>query len=97
MKRTITSLKKANSAVLRELALSYPKGVEDEDLISFPTVDGKNIRAIEIEMDDTIYLIKLDSEDFFKNYFAKEEAEDEEDEDDESDSDEEIEEIEHED
>ena len=80
MKRSITSLKKANSAVLRELALQYPKGVEDEDLISFPTTDGQNLRAIELEVGDTIYLIKLDSEDFYRNYIAKnEEDEDEED------------------
>ena len=82
MKRSITSLKKANSAVLRELALQYPKGVDDEDLVSFPTTGGQNLRAIELEVGDTIYLIKLDSEDFFRNYIAKEEEEDEEEDDD---------------
>lgn len=81
MKRSITSLKKANSAVLRELALQYPKGVDDEDLVSFPTTGGQNLRAIELEVGDTIYLIKLDSEDFFRNYIAKEDDEEEEDDD----------------
>lgn len=62
MKRAITSLKNANQEVLREIGLLYPKGVDDEHLVSFPTVSGKNIRALEIELNDTIYLVKLEAD-----------------------------------
>ena len=94
MKRAITSLKKASNELLREIAALYPKGVDDEDLVSYPTTNGINIRAIEIELGDTIYLVKLDDESFYRKFIAKDD--DDEEEDDSEDavvSDDEIEEI----
>lgn len=85
MKRVITSLKNANSEVLKEIGLVYPKGVEEEDLTSFPTVNGQNIRALEIVVNDTIFLVKLDDEQFFKKYVAKDDDEDEDEDEDTSD------------
>lgn len=92
MKRAITSLKKASNELLKEIAALYPKGVDDEDLVSFPTTNGSNIRAIEIEMEDTIYLVKLDDESFYRKFIAKDEDEDTEDEDD-TDEDDDIEDL----
>lgn len=87
MKRAITSLKKASNELLREIAAIYPKGVDDEDLVSYPTTNGSNIRAIEIEMGDTIYLVKLDDESFYRKFIAKDDDDDEEDDEDTTDDD----------
>lgn len=94
MKRSITSLKKASNELLKEIAALYPKGVDDDDLVSFPTTSGSNIRAIEIELGDTIYLVKLDDESFYRKFIAKDEDDDEEEDEDSEDlGDDEIEEM----
>lgn len=93
MKRAITSLKKASNELLREIAALYPKGVDDDDLVSFPTTTGSNIRAIEIELDDTIYLVKLDDESFYRKFIAKDDEDDEDDESESIDTDDEIDEL----
>ena len=87
MKRSITSLKKASNELLKEIAALYPKGVDDDDLVSFPTTNGSNIRAIEIELGDTIYLVKLDDESFYRKFIAKDDDEEDEDEDNENEDD----------
>ena len=87
-KRIITSFKNANKDVLREISLTYPKGVEDSDLINFPTVDGKRIRALEVEVGDFLYLVKMEDESYYRKYLAKDDDDDEDENDDNSDSDE---------
>ena len=91
MKRVITSFRRANKDVLRAISLEYPKGVDDTDFTSFPTPTGKNIRALEIKYEDCLYLVKLESQEYYKQFIAKEKTEDDDVEDEKSEeSDEDI-------
>ena len=81
MNRIITSIKNAKPEVLKEIAIQYPKGVDEDDLVSLPTVNGTNIRVLEVEIGDNLYLIKLESESQIKMFQSKETEEDDEDED----------------
>jgi len=93
MNRVITSFKKANKDLLKYIMEEYPDGVDEETLVSFPKAGGGSIRALEIEMGDTIYLVKMEDEEYYQKYMAK----DDDDEDDETatvDVEEDIEEVE---
>jgi len=93
MNRVITSFKKANRNLLKYIMEEYPDGVDEETLVSFPKAGGGSIRALEIEMGDTIYLVKMEDEEYYQKYMAK----DDDDEDDETatvDVEEDIEEVE---
>jgi DNA-directed RNA polymerase subunit delta len=93
MNRVITSFKKANRDLLKYIIEEYPDGVDEETLVSFPKAGGGRIRALEIEMGDTIYLVKMEDEEYYQKYMAK----DDDDEDDETatvDVEEDIEEVE---
>ena len=93
MNRVITSFKKANRDLLKYIMEEYPDGVDEETLVSFPKAGGGSIRALEIEMGDTIYLVKMEDEEYYQKYMAK----DDDDEDDETatvDVEEDIEEVE---
>jgi len=93
MNRVITSFKKANRDLLKYIMEEYPDGVDEETLDSFPKAGGGSIRALEIEMGDTIYLVKMEDEEYYQKYMAK----DDDDEDDETatvDVEEDIEEVE---
>lgn len=93
MNRVITSFKKANKDLLKYIMEEFPDGVEEETLVSFPKAGGGSIRALEIEMGDTIYLVKMEDEEYYQKYMAK----DDDDEDDETatvDVEEDIEEVE---
>ena len=93
MNRVITSFKKANRDLLKYIIEEYPDGVDEETLVSFPKAGGGSIRALEIEMGDTIYLVKMEDEEYYQKYMAK----DDDDEDDETatvDVEEDIEEVE---
>ena len=93
MNRVITSFRKANRDLLKYIMEEYPDGVDEETLVSFPKAGGGSIRALEIEMGDTIYLVKMEDEEYYQKYMAK----DDDDEDDETatvDVEEDIEEVE---
>jgi len=93
MNRVITSFKKANRDLLKYIMEEYPDGVDEETLVIFPKAWGGSIRALEIEMGDTIYLVKMEDEEYYQKYMAK----DDDDEDDETatvDVEEDIEEVE---
>ncbi len=70
MKRVITSFKNANKDLLRAISEEYPKGVDDEALINFPKAGGGSIRALEIIMDDCMYLVKMENQEYFEKYLA---------------------------
>jgi len=101
MKRIITSFKNANKDLLKAISEEFPKGVDDEALINYPKAGGGSIRALELILDDCVYLIKMENEEYYQKYLAKDdEDEDEEDADldiDEEDVDEVLEEDEDED
>lgn len=73
MNRVITSFKKANKDLLKYIMEEFPDGVEEETLVSFPKAGGGSIRALEIEMGDTIYLVKMEDEEYYQKFMAKEE------------------------
>tara|TARA_B110000503_G_scaffold63767_1_gene100591 strand:+ start:6268 stop:6624 length:357 start_codon:yes stop_codon:yes gene_type:complete len=78
MNRVITSFKKANKDLLKYIMEEFPDGVEEETLVSFPKAGGGSIRALEIKMGDTIYLVKMEDEDYYQKYMAKDDDDDEE-------------------
>lgn len=82
MKRVITSFQKANKDLLNFILEEFPDGVEDDILINFPKVGGGSVRALEIVMDDTTYLVKMENEEYFQRYLASDDDEDDEENDD---------------
>ena len=94
MNRVITSFKKANRDLLKYIMEEYPDGVDEETLVSFPKAGGGSIRALEIEMGDTIYLVKMEDEEYYQKYMAKDDDDDEDDETATVDVEEDIEEVE---
>ena len=94
MNRVITSFKKANMDLLKYIMEEYPDGVDEETLVSFPKAGGGSIRALEIEMGDTIYLVKMEDEEYYQKYMAKDDDDDEDDETATVDVEEDIEEVE---
>ncbi len=85
MKRIITSFKNANKDVLNAISKEYPKGVEDDELINFPKAGGGTIRALEIQIDDALYLVKMEDEDYYRRFLAKDDDDDDDVVDDETD------------
>lgn len=59
MKRTIIDYKKLTPELLNKLVEKFPYGYNDEDIIRFKNAQGEIIEAIEIETDDTDYLVKV--------------------------------------
>ena len=80
MKRIITSFKNANKDLLKAISEEFPTGVDDEALINYPKAGGGSIRALELILDDCVYWIKMENEEYYQKYLAKDdEDEDEED------------------
>lgn len=86
MQRVITSFKKAKKDLLNAIAAEYPNGVEDDELVNFPKAGGGYLRALEITVGDTHYLVKMENEEYYRKFLAKED----EDDDDEDNFDEEL-------
>jgi hypothetical protein len=80
VKRIITSFKNANKDLLKAISDQFPKGVDDEALINYPKAGGGSIRALELILEDCVYLIKMESEEYYLNYLAKDEDEEDNDE-----------------
>lgn len=59
MKRVIVDYKKMTSEVLKLLVEAYPEGYEDSDIISFRNIKGELIKAVEVNTEDTKYLVKI--------------------------------------
>ena len=59
MKRAIIDYKKLTPELLNKLVEKYPYGYNDEDIIRFKNAHGEIIEAIEIETEDTDYLVKV--------------------------------------
>jgi len=90
MKRVITSFQKANKDLLNAITKEFPKGVDDDVLVSYPKADGGTIRALEIIMDDCIYLVKMENHAFYQKYITPDEDDEDEFEEDDLDDSEEI-------
>ncbi len=59
MKRAIIDYKKLTPELLNKLVEKYPYGYSEEDIIRFKNAHGEIIEAIEIETEDTDYLVKV--------------------------------------
>lgn len=59
MKRILIDYKKLDRQVTNLLIETYPDGYGDEDIISFRNLNGEFIEAVELQTEDTLYLIKI--------------------------------------
>lgn len=59
MKRVLIDYKKLNPRVTNLLIETYPDGYGDEDIISFRNLSGEFIEAVELQTEDTLYLIRI--------------------------------------
>ena len=93
MKRVITSLKNVNKDVLNLLLTEYPNGIDDAEFVNFPTSNGSFIKALELQMEDCLYLIKMDDEDYYQKFHSKDSDDSEEEDNESEDSDDSVEEV----
>lgn len=61
MKRIIIDYKKLTQEILALLSEKYPDGYGDKDIIEFKNVHNHIIEAVQVETEDTIYLVKVSS------------------------------------
>jgi len=61
MKRIIIDYKKLTPEILTLLSEKYPDGYGDRDIIKFKNMHNDTIEAVQVETDDTIYLVKVSS------------------------------------
>ncbi|WP_431123455.1 hypothetical protein [Flagellimonas flava] len=59
MKRVIVDYKKLNESLLNLLVEKYPDGYGDRDIISFRNSNGDWVECIEVQTEDTTYLVKV--------------------------------------
>ena len=62
MKRIIVDYKKLNKDILDLLVTQYPYGFDEEDdIIEFALASGEIVKAVKVNSEDTIYLVKIGS------------------------------------
>lgn len=59
MKRLIIDSKKMTPEIMALVKEKYPDGYYEDDIIVFKNHKNETIEAIQVETDDTIYLIKI--------------------------------------
>lgn len=62
MKRVIVDYSKLTTDILNLLIEKFPNGYLYEDIISFKNAKGETIKAVEVNTEDTIYLVKISSQ-----------------------------------
>lgn len=58
-KRVIVDFKKLTPEILGLLVEKYPDGYDEDDIISFKNAKNELVEAVEVDTDDTKYLIKV--------------------------------------
>ncbi|MGZ0016235.1 hypothetical protein [Yeosuana sp. AK3] len=58
-KRVIVDFKKLTPEILGLLVEKFPEGYDEEDIISFRNAKNELVEAVEVNTDDTKYLIKV--------------------------------------
>ncbi len=58
-KRVIVDYNKLNKKILDLLVEKYPDGYNDGDIIAFKNIQNEYIECVQIETEDTIYLVKV--------------------------------------
>lgn len=59
MNRVIVDFKKLTENILNLLVEKYPDGYNDSDIITFKNAQGETIEAVEVNTEDTKYLVKV--------------------------------------
>ncbi|WP_108246103.1 hypothetical protein [Muricauda brasiliensis] len=59
MKRILIDYKKLSHDVAAKLIDSYPDGYGDNDIITIKKPNGEVIDAVEVQTEDTLYLVKI--------------------------------------
>ena len=59
MKRVIVDYAKLTNEILNLLVDKFPDGYDDSNIISFRNAKNELIEAVEVQTDDTIYLVKV--------------------------------------
>ncbi len=59
MKRIIVDYKKLTPELLHLLVEKYPDGYGLKDIVRFTNAKGKYVEALEVRLDDAIYLVKI--------------------------------------
>ncbi|MGG6231037.1 hypothetical protein [Tenacibaculum sp. SDUM215027] len=62
MKRVIVDYAKLTTDILDLLVERYPYGYDHSDIISFKNSKGETVKAVEVNTDDTLYLVKISSQ-----------------------------------
>ncbi len=62
MKRIIVDYKKLTPEILHLLVEKYPDGYGLKDIVRFTNAKGKYVEALEVRLDDAIYLVKISDE-----------------------------------
>lgn len=70
MKRIIVDYKKLTPEILSLLVEKFPDGYGIRDIVHFTNHKKKNVDAVEVKTDDTVYLVKISDElvDSMENY-----------------------------
>ncbi|MBV7441904.1 hypothetical protein KRX57_10795 [Weeksellaceae bacterium TAE3-ERU29] len=58
-KRIIVDFKKLNDKILSLLVEKFPDGYGDQDVIVFKNAKGETVEAVEVQTEDTVYLVKI--------------------------------------
>lgn len=59
MKRIIKTFETCSEELLEKLAEKFPDGIKDRHISQLTTIKGEKIRIVELQTDDTMYLIKF--------------------------------------
>lgn len=70
MLRKLVDYKKLDHELATLLIDTYPHGYGDEDIIIFKNAHGETIEAVEIQTDNTLFLVKISKSlaDFIANF-----------------------------
>ena len=59
MRRIIKTYETCSDELLEKLAEKFPHGIKDRHISQLTTIKGDKIRIVELETEDTMYLIKF--------------------------------------
>lgn len=59
MKRKIVDYTRLTDEVLALLVQKFPDGYGDDDVVTFSNAKGEIIHAVEVQTDETMYLVKI--------------------------------------
>ena len=62
MKRMLVDNNKLTDEILDLLTEKFPDGYDYDDVISFRNAKNKEVKAVEVRTEDTIYLVKISLE-----------------------------------